>query len=132
MVEDRRSFELMESIKEAERLFIEDFDTWDMTGYYLYSNIAEQVSELTLAHGGGDRLSYDALHALLDVDQRAANARPLHPNIFLFDDVLTSGKHFKCCESRLREVVNSETQISGLFVARRVVPNAFADSEVLE
>ncbi|MGO9991313.1 MAG: hypothetical protein ACLPTF_02210, partial [Steroidobacteraceae bacterium] len=26
-----------ESIAAAERLFIEDFDTWDMTGYYLYS-----------------------------------------------------------------------------------------------
>jgi hypothetical protein len=37
MVEDRRTFELTESIAEAERLFIEDFDTWDMIGYYLYS-----------------------------------------------------------------------------------------------
>jgi hypothetical protein len=34
---DRNAFELTESIEEAERLFIEDFDTWDMTGYYLYS-----------------------------------------------------------------------------------------------
>jgi hypothetical protein len=24
-------------MEDAERLFIEDFDTWDMTGYYLYS-----------------------------------------------------------------------------------------------
>src|ERR1700732_2182988 len=37
MVEDSRTFELTESIAEAESLFIEDFDTWDMTGYYLYS-----------------------------------------------------------------------------------------------
>jgi hypothetical protein len=37
MVEDRRTFELTESIAEAERLFIEDFDTCDMAGYYLYS-----------------------------------------------------------------------------------------------
>ena len=37
MVEDRRKFALTESIAEAERLFIEDFDTWDMTGYYPYS-----------------------------------------------------------------------------------------------
>src|ERR1017187_1254233 len=37
MVEDRRTFALTESIADAERLFIEDFDTWDMTGYYLYS-----------------------------------------------------------------------------------------------
>ena len=39
MVEDRRTFEPTESIEEAERLFIEDFDTWDMTGYYLYSKL---------------------------------------------------------------------------------------------
>src|ERR1039457_3891483 len=39
MVEDRRTFELTESIAEAERLFIEDFDTWDMTGCYLYSKL---------------------------------------------------------------------------------------------
>src|SRR5450631_522383 len=37
MVEDRRTLGPTESIEEAERLFIEDFDTWDMTGYYLYS-----------------------------------------------------------------------------------------------
>jgi hypothetical protein len=37
MVEDRRTLGLAESIEEAERLFIEDFDTWVMTGYYLYS-----------------------------------------------------------------------------------------------
>jgi hypothetical protein len=36
MVEDRGAFELTESTEEAKRLFIEDFDTWDMTGYYLY------------------------------------------------------------------------------------------------
>src|ERR1022692_1616542 len=39
MVEDRRTLGLTESIEEAERLFIEDFDTWDMTGYYLYSKL---------------------------------------------------------------------------------------------
>jgi hypothetical protein len=38
-VEDRRTFEPTESTEDAERLFIEDFDTWDMTGYYLYSKL---------------------------------------------------------------------------------------------
>jgi hypothetical protein len=37
MVEDREALELTESIEEAERLFIDDFDTWDMIAYYLYS-----------------------------------------------------------------------------------------------
>ncbi len=40
MVEDRRrTLGLAESIEEAERLFIEDFDTWVVTGYYLYSKL---------------------------------------------------------------------------------------------
>ena len=31
---------MTDSIEETgERLFIEDFDTWDMTGYYLYSKL---------------------------------------------------------------------------------------------
>ncbi len=37
MVDDREALELTESIEEAERLFIENFDTGDMIGYYLYS-----------------------------------------------------------------------------------------------
>jgi NADPH:quinone reductase-like Zn-dependent oxidoreductase len=37
MLGDRRTLGLAESIEEAERLFIEDFDTSVMTGYYLYS-----------------------------------------------------------------------------------------------
>ncbi len=37
MIED---LEMTDSIGETgERLFIEDFDTWDMTGYYLYSKL---------------------------------------------------------------------------------------------
>jgi hypothetical protein len=39
----------------------------------------------------------------------------------LFDDLLTTGKHYKCCERRLREVV-ADMPVSGLFVARRVLP----------
>jgi hypothetical protein len=35
--------------------------------------------------------------------------------------VLCSGKHYKCCERRLRETL-VDIPISGLFVARRVLP----------
>jgi predicted amidophosphoribosyltransferase len=40
--------------------------------------------------------------------------------IALFDDVLTSGKHYKCCQRRLREALPS-TPIAGVFLARRVI-----------
>src|SRR5258707_11579057 len=61
MVEDRRALRPSESIEEAERLFIEDFDTWDMTGYYLYSKYWRSgVSGHIDTGGTGDGL--DLLH----------------------------------------------------------------------
>jgi predicted amidophosphoribosyltransferase len=41
--------------------------------------------------------------------------------IALFDDVLTSGKHYKCCERRLHEALPA-TPIHGVFLLRRVFP----------
>ena len=40
--------------------------------------------------------------------------------VVVVDDVLTTGKHYKCCERRLREVL-ADIPIGGLFVARRVL-----------
>jgi hypothetical protein len=83
-------------------------------------------------NSSGERISPEALYEVMQVNLNALAAKPMHPYVFIFDDVLTSGKHFKCCERLLREVLSPETQITGLFVARRVVPNPFADFEVLE
>jgi len=52
MVEDREALELTESIEEAERLFIDDFDTWDMTGYYLYSKLWRSGVSRHIGTGG--------------------------------------------------------------------------------
>src|SRR5450631_2925648 len=57
MVEDRRTLGLTESIEEAERLFIEDFDTWDMTGYYLYSKYWRSGVSGHIDTGGARRQS---------------------------------------------------------------------------
>jgi outer membrane protein TolC len=46
---------LTESIEEAERLFIEDFDTWDMTGYYLYSKLLRSGVSHHIGTGGLQR-----------------------------------------------------------------------------
>src|ERR1700688_522209 len=51
---DRNAFELTESIAEAERLFIEDFDTWDMTGYYLYSKYWRAGVSAHIGTGGAE------------------------------------------------------------------------------
>ena len=43
---------MTESIETAERLFIEDFDTWDMTGYYLYSKLLRSGVSRHIGTGG--------------------------------------------------------------------------------
>lgn len=82
-------------------------------------------------HETGDRLTPEALYALLDVDRAVMSARPVRDVIVLFDDVLTTGKHFKCCERRLREVVPANVPIIGVFVARRILPDPAEDFEDL-
>ena len=73
-------------------------------------------------HSTPDRLSPEALYALLEVDAASITVKPLRGTIILFDDVITTGKSFKCCERRLREVIPPATRIIGLFVARRILP----------
>jgi glucose-fructose oxidoreductase len=51
-VKDRRTLERVESTEEAETLFIEDFDTWDMMGYYLYSKLLRSGLSRHIGTGG--------------------------------------------------------------------------------
>jgi len=82
-------------------------------------------------HNSGSRLTPDALHALMELDIAQLNALPVGQAIVLFDDVLTTGKHFKCCERRLREVVPANVSVLGVFIARRILPDASAEFEDL-
>lgn len=72
-------------------------------------------------HRTGDRLTPEALYSLLELDSAAMGSMPLREAIVLFDDVITTGKSFKCCQRRLRDVVPSAVPIIGLFVARRIL-----------
>jgi pyrimidine operon attenuation protein/uracil phosphoribosyltransferase len=64
----------------------------------------------------------DELYALLQVDVALLAQQPIRgKGIILFDDVLTTGKHFRAGVRRLREVVPATTEIVGMFVARRVI-----------
>jgi predicted amidophosphoribosyltransferase len=85
--------------------------------------LIRQTQSTEADHSGSGRLSSEALHAVLQIDQQSLNLVPLKGTVLLFDDVLTSGKHFKCCEKRLREAIPGATHIMGLFVARRLLPN---------
>ena len=74
-------------------------------------------------HGAGDRLTPEALYSLLELDCAALAAKPPREAIVLFDDVITTGKSFKCCERRLRGAIAAAVPIIGLFVARRILGN---------
>ena len=81
-------------------------------------------------HRAADRLTPEALHALLEVDSVALAVKPLRETIVLFDDVITTGKSFKCCERRLRDAIPASVPIIGLFVARRIPRNPFGDLDI--
>lgn len=87
--------------------------------------LLKQTASTEADHRADNRLSPDALYDLLEIDHVALNSAPVRQGIALFDDVLTTGKHFKCCERRLREVLPEGLPIIGIFIARRIVPNPF-------
>jgi orotate phosphoribosyltransferase-like protein len=72
----------------------------------------------------------ESLFELLVIDHDAWSRAPPH-SIILFDDVLTTGKHFKACERRLREI-DPTIAIAGVFVARRALPRPMNDFENLD
>jgi len=91
--------------------------------------LAQSVSA-NADHGSTSRMTPDSLLELLIVDHRAWDREPPR-SIILFDDVLTTRKHFKACERRLRE--NDPTiAIAGVFVARRALPRPIDDFENLD
>jgi hypothetical protein len=79
-----------------------------------------QVQSTLPDHCGPMRLGVDELYRILRLDAAALGERPVRERIALFDDVLTTGKHFKCCERRLREAL-PRTPIVGVFLLRRAL-----------
>jgi len=84
-------------------------------------SLLSQTSSTPRDHAGRARLSEQALLEILRVDEDQLMLRPVRGRVVLFDDVLTSGKHFKCCERRLKEVLPG-TPIAGIFLMRRAPP----------
>lgn len=84
-------------------------------------SLLSQTSSTPRDHAGRARLSEQALLEILRVDEDQLMLRAVRGRVVLFDDVLTSGKHFKCCERRLKEVLPG-TPIAGIFLMRRAPP----------
>lgn len=84
--------------------------------------LLRQTASIEADHEAASRIDPDKLLALLQVDVPLLGQQPIRgKGIILFDDVLTSGKHFRACVRRLREVAPEATPIIGMFVARRVI-----------
>jgi hypothetical protein len=87
--------------------------------------IVQRVS-LSAAHESpGNRPSVDDLLAAYEIDESLANPAPRW--IGVFDDVLTAGTHFVAMK-RVLAARFPGTSISGFFIARRVLPDPFAES----
>lgn len=93
--------------------------------------LLRQATSTKSDHDSPERLTPEELLAIAELDRDAFNSRPIGRGIVLFDDVLASGKHFKCCETRLRDVVPPHVPIIGVFVARSVRPNPLDDFDDL-
>jgi hypothetical protein len=93
--------------------------------------LLRRLSSTESDHRTGARLTPEMLYSLLELDSAAVAAKPLREAIVLFDDVITTGKSFKCCERRLREAIPATLPIMGLFVARRILRNPLDDAENL-
>lgn len=78
-----------------------------------------QASSTAADHRSRRRLPEGSLHELLQLDAVSIQAGPLRGGIALFDDVLASGKHFRCCVRRLRERF-PYMPIHGIFLMRRL------------
>lgn len=84
-----------------------------------------QTSSTMPDHGTSDRRTPSEIEALYAIDERLVTQVPTA--IAIFDDVLTTGAHFKAMKS-VMEKRFPDSSIVGLFVARRVFPSPFDDS----
>lgn len=94
-------------------------------------NVLRQTESTEADHLAGDRLTPEQLSAILDVDTAALAAAPIRERgVILFDDVLTTGKHFKCCKDQLTDRLGN-VPVTGLFIARRVPPDVSIEFDVI-
>lgn len=93
------------------------FDAYDVDVRCLLQQIRSTVPDHTDRRRGSAAALYDNLR----LDITLLSARPVRQRIALFDDVLTSGKHYFCCRRRLMQVLPS-APIAGVFLMRRQLP----------
>ncbi len=81
------------------------------------------------SHTTTNRLPPNELKEHLSIDEEHSDPEP--NVIILFDDVLTTGSHFKACKALLEERFPN-AEIAGMFVARRAIPDAADDFDDID
>lgn len=81
-----------------------------------FRDIIIQTQSTEPSHNSDDRLSPNELLNLYQIDFSAANG--IRNNIFIFDDMLTTGSHFKAVQQILLNNINN-INVFGIFIARR-------------
>lgn len=79
------------------------------------------------SHIASARPTPDDLYRELSFDPMTGRAQDQPGVIMLFDDILTTGAHFVAASRRLGEAFPG-VLVVGVFIARRVIPNPFADA----
>ena len=79
------------------------------------------------SHENEERPTPAQLYAALSFDAVAGRVNSPPSAILLFDDMLTTGAHFVAASRKLREVFPG-VEIVGQFVARRRIPDPFAET----
>ncbi|HTT07031.1 MAG TPA: hypothetical protein VMF64_17260 [Steroidobacteraceae bacterium] len=82
--------------------------------------LLRQSQSLPADHCGRQRVAFAALYEAMTVDTSQLLSCTLRMEVVLFDDVLTTGKHLKCAQLRLRERLGP-LSISACVLARRVL-----------
>lgn len=88
----------------------------------------KQIQSYDAAHLAGDtkaRIKPTALQALYKLDQL-----PPKSTVLLFDDVLSAGCHYRAAKSAILSQY-PDTQVVGLFLARRVLPDPLDDFDAV-
>lgn len=87
-----------------------------------------QTTSTEADHERDGRLTKESLSEIIAIDP-VQLIEPVRNIVVLFDDVLTSGKHFKVCQERVSEFL-CDRQIVGVFVARCVRPSPFGAIDI--
>lgn len=86
-----------------------------------FRELIVQTQTLDPFHGQDSRLPPNQLLQHYQIETGGLPPPPPDSRFIVFDDVMTTGSHFKAMQSTLRNLC-PESQIIGLFVARREIP----------